>query len=98
MLTSTMKIEMYRPDFPLSWLFARRHVHPYFNFSRVFVPAWYRCLADTSNAGRRGSRVGIQMGVFLAGFDYIKGWGDVSDMCIVEFDEHGVEPTEDRRM
>lgn len=91
MLTSAMKVEMCWPYFALTRFFARWHVDSYFNFSWVFVPAWDRCLADTSNACRRRCSVGIQMGVLSTGLAQIKVGRNESDMCVVQFDERGIE-------
>src|SRR5450432_3877284 len=59
MLTSTVKIEMDRPYSALTWLFTGRHVDSDFYLSCVFVPPWYCCLADTSNARGWGFGEGI---------------------------------------
>jgi hypothetical protein len=80
MLTSTVKIEMDRPYSALTGLFTGRHVDSDFYLSGVFVPPWYCCLADTSNARGWGFGEGIQMRVFLAGFAQVKAWRNVSDV------------------
>ena len=91
-----MKVEMDRPYFALAVIFARWHVNSYVNLVRILVPAWHRCLADTSNARRRRFGVGVEVRVFSAGFVQIEMWREVGNVCVVEFDERGIEALKNR--
>ena len=82
---------MDRPHLAFAFGFPVWHVDSYENFLGVFVPARDSCLAMTSNRCLWPSSVGKDVRVLLTGLFQVHRFGDGGDVCVVDFDEGGIE-------